>query len=82
MRTTKLSTLVISLNLLATNKNCEKTTIFYAASDPCQKKLDILLNLRFLVTSVAPEDPVIIWNLKLVNMKYKADWWLLHMEST
>ena len=57
---TKPSTLVISLKLLATNKNCQKTTIFYTASDCCQKKLDILVNLRFLVTSVAPEDPVII----------------------
>ena len=42
-----------------------KTTIFWAASDPCFKKFIILLNLRYLVTSVAPNDPTLIWNLKL-----------------
>ena len=53
-----------------------ETTIFWAESDPCLKKLVILLNLRYLVMSVAPNDSTLIWNLKLLiwNIKLTASY--------
>ena len=56
-----------------------KTTIFWAASFPCHKKLVILFNLRYLVTPMAPDNPTLIncksdiVNLKWLNLKYKTD---------
>ena len=59
------STLVITPKSLATYESLAKITFFWVASDLCLKKLFILPNLRYLVTSVAPNDPILFWNLKL-----------------
>ena len=51
---------MITLKLLATNENREKQQVFGEASEPRHKKLVILLNSRYLITSVAPDDPALI----------------------
>ena len=50
---------------LKKKKKIVKNYNFWAASNPNHKKLVTLLNLKYLVVLVAPNDPTLIWNPKL-----------------
>ena len=60
------STLATTLKLLAINKNCEKEKNFDQLCAPVTKSLLLFLNLGYLVTSVAPNDPA--WFVHLLTV--------------
>ena len=80
------SPLVMTLKLLATNESCEKQQFFEQHHIPALKKLIILLNLRYLVMSLAPNDPTLTlsWKRPISYRKQSIDLldksmdWFLH----